>query len=130
MDGAAQAQALLSPDASPHSGGVGAMGGRRGDDDDDDDALADLDLPPLARRSQPVRVGGADSRAVSAPPAAPAAGEGRNGERSVSLSGAAGGLRQFLSTTVEDPATWFRQIDDEFIKPKLLLDPGDGGGGV
>lgn len=112
------AQALLSP--SPTL--------------DDDDA-ADLDLPPLARRAagqgRPAAGGGGPepTRATSAPAGVPVVGAGREEQRQASGGGAAAGLRQFLSTTVEDPATWFRQIDEEFIKPKLLLDPGDGNHG-
>jgi len=44
-------------------------------------------------------------------------------------------LSKLVSGTVDDQAEWFRQIDESFIKPHLLLDPsrgshhGGGGGG-
>lgn len=82
----------------------------------------DLDLPPAARRTmhsaQSPRH--ADSnRGTSAPPAA---------NHSRASSEQFTGFRQFLSGSTDDPAQWFRQIDEDFIKPKLLLDPSDGSG--
>lgn len=99
------------------------------DHTDSNDYEADLDLPPTARRPQ---LSGDVGRTTSAPPipgALPTTGEvhGVGG-----VAGMAGNLRHFLAEglhSVEDPAQWFRQLDEEFIKPKLLLDPGDGGGG-
>jgi len=104
-------QGLLSPDEAL--------------DDDGDD----LDLPPAARRAPGVAASldrrGEPVRTVSAPnggiplqqePEAPALGAG---------------IRSFLAATAataDDPASWFRQIDEGFIKPTLLLDPGDGRG--
>ncbi|KAH6681731.1 Sodium/hydrogen exchanger family-domain-containing protein [Halenospora varia] len=37
---------------------------------------------------------------------------------------ATGAIRQLISGTTEDHAAWFRQLDEGFIKPKLLLDGG------
>ncbi|KAB8349631.1 hypothetical protein FH972_023650 [Carpinus fangiana] len=90
------------------------------DPDDLDFDDAELDLPPSARRPGAPGVGGGASRTVSAPAGVtpePAGG----GEQS-----ATSGLRSFLQRPVEDPAAWFRTIDEGFIKPHLLLDPGDG----
>jgi sodium/hydrogen exchanger-like protein 6/7 len=42
---------------------------------------------------------------------------------------ATGAVSQLISGLSEDPAEAFRQIDEDFIKPHLLLDPGSGGGG-
>lgn len=81
------------------------------------------DLPPAApkRRSSPLHPG--ESSAAGAGPSA-----GR--ERSVTLSegakSAAGALKQLL--TAEDPTALFRQLDEDFIKPTLLLDDGRGRG--
>ncbi|KJZ77056.1 hypothetical protein HIM_03377 [Hirsutella minnesotensis 3608] len=82
------------------------------------------DLPPPARRSplsrsSPSPLPQADSAFMSPstePPAAP------------HLT-ATGAIRQLLSA--EDPAGLFRQLDEDFIKPRLLLhgDGGRGGGG-
>lgn len=83
------------------------------------------DLPPAApkRRSSPVPLiptGGEGSSSAAPAPA------GR--ERSVTLSegakSAAGALKQLL--TAEDPSALFRQLDEDFIKPTLLLDDGRG----
>lgn len=96
----AAAQALLSPSGSA-------------EDDDDDYEADDLDLPPAARRANAM-----PTRTASAP-AIPAL-------TAQSPSLVQGGFRQFMSGSAEDPATWFRHLDEGFIKPKLLLDPADG----
>lgn len=83
------------------------------------------DLPPAApkRRASPVPTGGNGEGSSSGP-----ATGGR--ERSVTLSegakSAAGALKQLL--TAEDPSALFRQLDEDFIKPTLLLDDGRGRG--
>lgn len=83
------------------------------------------DLPPAApkRRSSPMPAG---SGASSSSGAGPSTGR----ERSVTLSegakSAAGALKQLL--TAEDPSALFRQLDEDFIKPTLLLDDGRGRG--
>jgi len=104
-------QGLLSPSESPSY------------DPEDDD----LDLPPQARRS-PVR-------AASPPAAYPTSGsthpDGRAGgghpEQS-RVAAATGAITQLISGLSEDPAGAFRQIDEGFIKPHLLLDPKGGHG--
>lgn len=87
---------------------------------------ADLDLPPTARRPTLTGGGGLPTRTISAPPT--------GGSHTPTVATTAAGIRQFLSGSAEDPAQWFKQLDEEFIKPTLLLDPGDGtghgGGGV
>lgn len=87
---------------------------------DDSDEGADLDLPPTARRPGTISTG---LRTTSAPAAAPQS--AGSGEPSSSTSG---GIRDFLQRPVDDPAAWFRNFDEGFIKPRLLLDPGDGSG--
>lgn len=87
------------------------------------------DLPPAApkRRPSPTHQGG-ESSSTGASTAGPSTG-GR--ERSVTLTegakSAAGALKQLL--TAEDPTALFRQLDEDFIKPTLLLDDGRGRGG-
>jgi sodium/hydrogen exchanger-like protein 6/7 len=39
---------------------------------------------------------------------------------------ASGAISQLLHGTTEDHAAWFKQLDEGFIKPKLLLDGGKG----
>ena len=90
----------------------------------DDD---DLDLPPAARRPPTPR---SDPRApgiTSYPTSgtrvedspAPTQHHGR-------LAHATGAISQLISGLSEDPADAFRMIDENFIKPRLLLDPGGG----
>jgi solute carrier family 9 (sodium/hydrogen exchanger), member 6/7 len=109
-----------------------SVGGSTPSDDDDDDAFADEDLPPAARRSPPRRKpsplpGGDMSDApprVGTPDVAGGAAEGSH-----NYAGMTGSVRQLLSRTAEDHAAWFRHLDEDYIKPKLLLDQGQGQGG-
>lgn len=104
------AQGLLSPHETTES---------------DDEGL-DLDLPPSARRAGasgvrrevPVRTHSAPAEAASSA-AASAAAEAQQ----------AVGFRQFFQGSAGDPATWFRNLDEDYIKPTLLLDPKDGSKG-
>ncbi|KAF3769884.1 hypothetical protein M406DRAFT_227332, partial [Cryphonectria parasitica EP155] len=88
------------------------------------------DLPPAApkRRASPAP---AANNGESSSTSAGAAAMGGSRERSVTLSegakSAAGALKQLL--TAEDPSALFKQLDDDFIKPHLLLDDGRGRGG-
>jgi sodium/hydrogen exchanger-like protein 6/7 len=100
-------QGLLSPHVS-------------GSDDEDD---IDLDLPPSARRS-PAR--GPSPLAGDASPyptsgIRPEAGSSR-------VATAAGAVKQLFDDISHDPANAFKQIDDGFLKPHLLLDQGKGPG--
>ncbi|KAK7531430.1 CPA1 family monovalent cation:H+ antiporter [Phyllosticta citribraziliensis] len=109
------------------------------------DVDADLDLPPSVRRSPPRRASprGAGFRpdlnnpyastGTTESPDAAAAAEPRT-SRVGRVAGATAAARQLLTGLSEDPALAFRQIDEGFIKPHLLLDPtgrthGGGGGG-
>lgn len=87
------------------------------------------DLPPAApkRRASPLHQGESSSGPAAA---GPSAGGGGGRERSVTLSegakSAAGALKHLF--TAEDPTALFRQLDEDFIKPTLLLDDGRGRG--
>ncbi|KAI9722114.1 MAG: monovalent cation:H+ antiporter, CPA1 (nhx1) [Chrysothrix sp. TS-e1954] len=108
---------------TPREGNPATHGllGSSGDSEDDDDDAADLDLPPSARRPSPHFGGrGEPARTSSAPPASDAH------EPTPHSSNAAGTIRSVLQHSREDPATWFRHLDEGFLKPNLLLDPGDG----
>lgn len=105
-----------------------AFQGFLGPDEALDDGEDDLDLPPAAKRTPGVGASqerrGEPTRTISAPNALT-----QQQEPETPALGA--GLRQFLAATAataEDPATWFRQIDEGFIKPTLLLDPGNSRG--
>ncbi|KAK5166756.1 hypothetical protein LTR04_000429 [Oleoguttula sp. CCFEE 6159] len=108
-------QGLLSPANSP-------------DDDDDDDV--DLDLPPSVRRS-PLRApspGSNNNHHLDASPTPyPTSGTTGHADAAAEPHMTAGGaISQLFSSTSEDAATWFSQIDEGFIKPHLLLDGGRG----
>ncbi|KAG5986400.1 hypothetical protein E4U54_005444 [Claviceps lovelessii] len=98
-------------------------------DDDDDNDIDISDLPPPARRSRAsLQPSGAGSHAspdsaVMTPSTEPST--------TTPIITATGAIRQLWSA--EDPAGLFKQLDEDFIKPKLLLH-GDvhhkhGGGG-
>lgn len=104
-------QGLLSP-------------GDSGSNDEDD---ADLDLPPNARRS-PNRVRSPLSMPESSSPY-PTSGSTNRGAESSRMATATGTVRQLFSEISHDPAAAFKQIDEGFLKPHLLLDPKGPGNG-
>jgi solute carrier family 9 (sodium/hydrogen exchanger), member 6/7 len=120
-------QGLLSPVSSPT-------------DDDDND----LDLPPAARRISPARLpspghthSASNLPSTTHPPPYPTSGarsdpnllgrETNTGTPQGRIANATSAVTQLISGITEDPAGAFRQIDEGFIKPRLLLDPGAGG---
>lgn len=109
-------QGLLSP-------------GDSGSNDEDD---ADLDLPPSARRS-PNRLPSPLSMPSDTSPY-PTSGTtirpGASGSSSEPsrVATATGAVKQLISDISQDPANAFKQIDDGFLKPHLLLDPGKSSG--
>ncbi|KIN05870.1 hypothetical protein OIDMADRAFT_189482 [Oidiodendron maius Zn] len=81
------------------------------------------DLPPPAKRSSQTKArqdGASEAADVPYPTS------GRNETPHITASGA---ISQLLHGTTEDHAAWFKQLDEGFIKPKLLLDGGKGGHG-
>lgn len=89
------------------------------DGDEDDGMDLDLDLPPAARRqSAPLTSAEGDLAGGQYHTESPGRGEPIT---------ARGALSQLLSTTGDDAATVFSRLDESFIKPHLLLDPGGGG---
>jgi sodium/hydrogen exchanger-like protein 6/7 len=117
---------------------LGAAGGSATDSEFEFGSDIDIsDLPPPApvpgrSRSSPMLSPGGIG-------AAEGAGHGHEGAGSGSGEGASGSgqqqqpltataaIRQLFST--EDPSALFRQLDEDFIKPTLLLDGGNGRGG-
>lgn len=87
----------------------------RDDSGDDSDAS---DLPPAAKRS---------SQHLHADLSS---GEGSSGTHTpiAPTMGPMGALSKLVRGSVEDQAEWFREIDEGFIKPHLLLDQSKGGG--
>ncbi|KAK5681136.1 monovalent cation:H+ antiporter, CPA1 (nhx1) [Elasticomyces elasticus] len=113
-------QGLLDPeDFSTHMPGYS----------DDDDEDADLDLPPAARRS-PRRT----SPDMDPNNPYPVAGSRVEGEAAPQPLSTRAALSQILNVTTEDAGNLFSKIDEGFLKPHLLLDPGGsskgGHGGV
>ncbi|KAF2026069.1 sodium/hydrogen exchanger [Setomelanomma holmii] len=107
-------QGLLSP-------------GDSGSADEDDN---DLDLPPNARRSpnrKPSPLGFATEPSPY-PTSGNRAEESSAAEGSSRVATATGAVKQLFNELSHDPANAFKQIDDGFLKPHLLLDPGKGPG--
>ena len=104
------------------------------DDGEDDDGI-DLDLPPAAPRRKSPSPLPPSSR--SAPDLTLGDSEHEAGDLGASTSpvavggdrGMMGGVRDLLRGATADHTAWFRQLDEDFIKPKLLLDQGGSGGG-
>lgn len=92
---------------------------RNGDDSDFDTDIDTSDLPPPARRArlspQPSPQTDSAFMSPSGEPSQPAP------------MTATGAIRQLWSA--EDPAGLFRQLDEDFIKPKLLLQGDNNKGG-
>ncbi|CZS93898.1 probable sodium/hydrogen exchanger 4 /H(+) exchanger 4) [Rhynchosporium graminicola] len=79
------------------------------------------DLPPAAKR---ITNSSLLSRADSDP--YPTSGSVVHEGPSITASGA---INSLFHGTAEDQAAWFKQLDEGFIKPKLLLDSGKHNGG-
>ncbi|KAF2666310.1 sodium/hydrogen exchanger [Microthyrium microscopicum] len=120
-DPAAEQSLLFSPDASNSASNA----------DDTDDA-ADLDLPPAARRMgmrTPTTAAGSPSPYPTSGARPTRAASESYVSGSSRIANATGAISQLISELSEDPAGAFRHIDEDFIKPTLLLDPNSGGGG-
>jgi len=91
--------------------------------DDESDAV-DLDLPPAAphRKVSPMP----PAASQSGPDLLPVDGDMGAGQS----SGAGSTIRDLLRGATEDHTAWFKQLDEGFIKPHLLLDQGQGQGGA
>lgn len=103
----------------------------RGDNmpSDEEDLYSDSDLPPAARTGPPRKKSSpsrGDLRAAAEPSHA-ATHHRPSGEVNLSATGA---ISQLFAGTSEEQAAWFTQLDEGFIKPKLLLDQNRKGGGV
>jgi len=100
--------------------------------EDLDDEIDDtgLDLPPAAKRQTThfLSPNHADQNATTTGGTAanlPVAGDGvTDGILHPALVSARGAINQLLNTAGKDAATMFNRLDESFIKPHLLLDPG------
>ncbi|KAI7280785.1 sodium/hydrogen exchanger [Hortaea werneckii] len=89
----------------------------------------DLDLPPAARRSprRPSPANPSSSSEVDSNNPYPVSGS-RTSESHQQGMTARGAFSQILNATSEDAGNLFNRIDEGFLKPHLLLDPGGGHG--
>lgn len=82
------------------------------------------DLPPAAKRNPRTRTSTVQNDVDLSSSTYPTSGTSNRPEAPhISASGA---ISSLLHGTAEDHAAWFRQLDEGFIKPKLLLDGGRG----
>lgn len=95
----------------------------------DEDSYSDSDLPPAVRTRSP-------KQKLSPPPREstrlstnqPTETGSHPPAKDTQLS-ASDAISQFFSGTSDEQAAWFTQLDEGFIKPKLLLDQNRKGGG-
>jgi sodium/hydrogen exchanger-like protein 6/7 len=102
----------------------------------DDEGLLGLDLPPAARRgprgASPLHEPTSSSNTGS-PSSYPTSGSrqldaGPASSHASRIANATGAISQLITDLSEDPGHALRMIDEDFIKPHLLLDPKHGGG--
>lgn len=100
-----------------------------GSNDEDDN---DLDLPPSVRRSPnriPSPLGNTEPAPYPTSGTTNASSSTAGGSSEPSrVASATAAVKHLFSDLSEDPAGAFRQIDEGFLKPHLLLDPGKGTG--
>ncbi|KAL8970344.1 MAG: hypothetical protein Q9197_003858 [Variospora fuerteventurae] len=112
------------------------LSGSEGSPSYDELDYSDSDLPPAAKRRSPKRRAspphGENQRPPQNPTAQPTASGGDYGGHAEGQLSASGAISQLFSGTSEEQGAWFTQLDEGFIKPKLLLDQNrkGGGGGV
>lgn len=112
------------------------LGGSDGSPSFDELDYSDSDLPPAARRRSPKRRPSPPHEETQWSPqnaaVNPTAGGGDRAASSEGQLSASGAISQLFQGTSDEHAAWFTQLDEGFIKPKLLLDQNrkDGGGGV
>lgn len=94
---------------------------------DEEDLYSDSDLPPAARTRAPKRKPSPPKKAGTAGSSHPASSHAPESDSHLSAGAA---FSQLFSGTSEEQAAWFTQLDEGFIKPKLLLDQNRKGGGV
>ena len=98
--------------------------GRIGSTSDDEYDSESSDLPPAAKKPSRRRPDSHSEGDLGETRSYPTSGRTNNsGTPTISASGA---INSLLHGTSEDHAAWFRQLDEGFIKPKLLLDGGKG----
>ena len=90
---------------------------------DEEDSYSDSDLPPAARTRSPKQ------KASPPPRGHKSQGTGSHTPATETHLSASDAISQLFSGTTDENAAWFTQLDEGFIKPKLLLDQNRKGGG-
>lgn len=96
---------------------------------DEEDTYSDSDLPPAARTRSPKHKSSPPPRKISRSSANAVTESGRETPANEAHLSASDAISQFFTGTTEQHAAWFTQLDEGFIKPKLLLDQNRKGGG-
>ena len=91
---------------------------------DTDEADDDLDLPPSAR-SRPAEADTNNPYPVAGSRASSSADQQAQAHAHMTARGA---FNSILNATSEDAGNLFNRLDEGFLKPHLLLDPGNGSG--
>ena len=94
---------------------------------EEEELYSDSDLPPAAKTHPPKRKPSPPSKVGAVESSH--AGASHTPASDVHLT-ATGAISQLFSGTSDEQAAWFTQLDEGFIKPKLLLDQNRKGGGV
>ncbi|EDN97595.1 hypothetical protein SS1G_12448 [Sclerotinia sclerotiorum 1980 UF-70] len=97
--------------------------GRTGSTSDEEFDSDSSDLPPPANRPPKRRPSPPQDSSDMGTPYPTSGSTNRPEAPHITASGA---ISQLLHGTAEDHAAWFKQLDEGFIKPKLLLDGGKG----
>ncbi|KAM3068830.1 monovalent cation:H+ antiporter, CPA1 (nhx1) [Clarireedia jacksonii] len=97
--------------------------GRTGNTSDEGFDSDASDLPPPVKRSPKRRLSPPHDNHDMNTPYPTSGSTSRPEPPHITASGA---ISQLLHGTTEDHAAWFKQLDEGFIKPKLLLDGGKG----
>jgi solute carrier family 9 (sodium/hydrogen exchanger), member 6/7 len=81
----------------------------------------DLDLPPAARRSPQRSTGTSPNPEADTNNSYPLSGQRAEGQERLTARGA---ISTILNATSEDAGNLFQKLDENYLKPHLLLDPG------
>lgn len=95
---------------------------------DEDEIYSDSDLPPAVRTRSPKQKSSPPPGAISRSTQPPSE-SGRATPANEAHLSASDAISQLFTGTSEEHAAWFTQLDEGFIKPKLLLDQNRKGGG-
>jgi solute carrier family 9 (sodium/hydrogen exchanger), member 6/7 len=97
---------------------------------EDEDTFSDGDLPPAAKKAARRKAGSSPEGGHANPPSASVPIDGlasTAGAEQAPQGPPHGSIRDLFSRPTGDRAAWFRQLDEDFIKPTLLLDQNKGG---